>query len=241
MRWFAEIRGSALKVIVHVGANCLADSRTLAAQARELGAVAVSVQAPHYFKPGSVSTLVASMAQTASATPELPSYYYEIPTMTGLTLSPSEFLGRAAECILNLAGIKFSSSNLMEYQLCCASHEWRFDIPFGFDEMLLGALALGAKGAVGSSFNFAAPIYLRMIGAFQRGDLTAARGEQMKSVRVIQILASRGYMGTAKAVMAMLGVEVGPPRLPSEALDVAQTRALRAELEQLGFFEWVRP
>jgi len=117
----------------------------------------------------------------------------------------------------------------------------RFDIPFGFDEMLLAALALGATGAVGSSFNFAAPIYLRVIGAFQRGDFTAAREEQMKSVRIIRALASHGYMGAAKAVMAMLGVEVGPPRLPCAALDAGQTRALHAELEEMDFFHGVNP
>ena len=240
-RWFEVTRGSALKGIVHVGANCLANSRTLAAQAQELGAVAVSALAPSYFKPGSVATLVASMAEVASAAPELPFYYYEIPSMTGLALSPSGFLDQAAERIPNLAGIKFTSSNLMEYQLCRASHDGRFDIPFGFDEMMLGALALGAKGAVGSSFNFAAPIYNRLIAAFERGDLISAREEQMRSVQTIQRLASRGYMGAAKAVMKMLGVDVGPARLPCGNLDDAQTQALRLELEQLGFFEWVKP
>jgi N-acetylneuraminate lyase len=241
VRWFEVTREAALKVIVHVGSNCLADSRNLAAQAQELGAAAVSALAPSYFKPGNISTLVESMAQIANASPELPFYYYEIPTMTGISLSPSEFLAQAADRIPNLAGIKFTSSNLMEYQLCCASHDGRFDIPFGFDEMMLGALALGATGAVGSSFNFAAPIYNRIISAFQCDDLIAAREEQMRSVRTIQKLAARGYMGAAKATMAMLGVDVGPPRLPCVALDSNQTKALRSELEQIGFFEWVKP
>ncbi len=241
VRWLEVTRGAELKVIVHVGSNCLADSRNLAAQAQELGAVAVSTLAPSYFKPGNVATLVESMAQVASAAPELPFYYYEIPTMTGITLSPSEFLAQAADRIPNLAGIKFTSSNLMEYQLCRASHDGRFDIPFGFDEMMLGALALGATGAVGSSFNFAAPIYNRLIAAFQRGDLIAAREEQMRSVRTIQKLAARGYMGAAKATMKMLGVDVGPARLPCGNLDEAQTQTLRTELEQMGFFEWVKP
>ena len=241
VRWFEVTRDSALKVIVHAGSNCLADSRILTAQAQELGAVAVSAFAPCYFKPNSVATLVDSMAQIASAAPELPFYYYEIPTMTGIALSPSEFLAQAANRIPNLAGIKFTSSNLMEYQLCRNSHDGGFDIPFGFDEMMLGALALGATGAVGSSFNFAAPIYNRLITAHQRGDLVAARDEQMRSVRTIQKLAARGYMGAAKAVMKMLGVDVGPPRLPTVALDSNQTDALGSELEAMGFFEWVKP
>jgi len=241
VRWFEVTRDTALKVIEHVGSNCLADSRILTAQAQELGAVAVSAFAPCYFKPNNVATLVDSMAQIASTAPELPFYYYEIPTMTGIALSPSEFLAQAADRIPNLAGIKFTSSNLMEYQLCRSSHDGSFDIPFGFDEMMLGALALGATGAVGSSFNFAAPIYNRLIAAHQRGDLVAAREEQMRSVRTIQKLAARGYMGAAKAVMKMLGVDVGPPRLPCVALDSNQTDALRSELEAMGFFEWVKP
>jgi N-acetylneuraminate lyase len=241
VRWFEVTQGAELKVIVHVGSNCLADSRHLAAQAQELGAVAVSALAPSYFKPGNVATLVESMSEIASAAPELPFYYYEIPTMTGLTLLPSEFLAQAADRIPNLAGIKFTSSNLMEYQLCRDSHGGRFDIPFGFDEMMLGALAFGATGAVGSSFNFAAPIYNRLIAAFHCGDLISAREEQMRSVRTIQKLAARGYMGAAKATMKMLGVDVGPARLPCGSLNEAQTQALRSDLDQMGFFEWVKP
>jgi N-acetylneuraminate lyase len=113
-------------------------------------------------------------------------------------------------------------------------------VPWGIDEALLAALAVGATGGVGSTYNFAAPIYNCLIAAFQRGDLDAAREEQMRSVRTIQKLAARGYMGAAKAVMKMLGVDVGPARLPCASLDAEQTRALRTELEQMGFFEWVQ-
>jgi len=239
-RWMAVTRGSPLQVIVHAGANCLADARALAAQAQQLGALAVSALAPSYFKPGSVGALVDCVADIAAAAPALPFYYYEIPLLTGVNLSPSEFLARAAERIPNFAGIKFTSNNLMEYQLCRAFRDGAFDIPFGFDEIMLGALALGATGAVGSSFNFAAPIYTRLIAAFQRGDLAAARAEQMRSVCVIQALAARGYMGAAKATMKMLGVDVGPARLPNGSLNAEQTKKLQSDLEALGFFDWIK-
>lgn len=239
-RWMEVTRGSALQVIVHVGSNCLADARALAAQAQHLGALAVSALAPSYFKPGNVDALVACMAEIASAAPELPFYYYEIPLLTGVSVPPSAFISQAAERIPNFRGIKFTSNNLMEYQLCRDFDGGRFDIPFGFDEIMLGALALGAKGAVGSSFNFAAPIYNRLIAAFARGDLDASRMEQMRSVRLIQCLASRGYMGAAKATMQMLGVDVGPARLPNVSLDTMRSGSLRQELETLGFFDWIR-
>jgi N-acetylneuraminate lyase len=238
-RWVEVARGTALDVIVHVGANCLADARALAAQAQRFGTAAVSAIAPSYFKPASVGVLVASMAEIAAAAPDLPFYYYEIPAMTGLALPPSAFLAEAAGRIPNLAGIKFSSSDLMEYQLCRAAGAGAFDIPFGIDEMLLGALALGATGAVGSSYNFAAPIYARLLAAFEAGDLAAARAEQVRSARLIRLLGAHGYMGAAKATMQMLGVDVGPARLPNAPLTADEARRLRADLEGLGFFEWI--
>lgn len=41
--------------------------------------------------------------------------------------------------------------------------------------------------------------------------------------------------------MGMVGVDCGPPRLPLRALAPAQVKALRPELEQLGFFDWIEP
>lgn len=238
-RWSEVLRGSPLRLIVHVGSNCVEDARALAAQAQELGASGVAALAPCYFKPANAGVLVDTMAEIAAAAPSLPFYYYEIPVLTGLQISPSEFLARAADRIPNLAGIKFTSNNLMEYQLCRNFRDQAFDIPYGFDEILLSALALGAKGAVGSSFNFAAPIYNRVIAAFERGDLEAARAEQLRSVQVIQKLASYGYMGAAKATMKMLGVDVGPARLPNTTLSEIQTVQLHGELTELGFFNWI--
>jgi len=238
--WMEVARGSELKVIIHVGSNCLDDARALAAQAQEFGARAVSAHAPCYFKPANIAVLVECVAGIAAAAPELPFYYYEIPSLTGITLSPSEFLAKAADRIPNLAGIKFSSIDMMEYQLCRSIRNGAFDILFGIDEMLMAALALGATGAVGSSYNFAAPLYLRLIAAFRRGELAAARAEQLRSLQLVRVLAARGYMASSKALMSMLGVDVGPARLPNGTLPPEQIIDLRLELEELGAFEWIR-
>src|SRR5689334_4821596 len=48
-RWIEVTRGTKLKVIVHVGGNCLADARALATQAQKIGAAAISALAPSYF------------------------------------------------------------------------------------------------------------------------------------------------------------------------------------------------
>ena len=240
VRWMEVTRGSALKVIVHVGTNCLTDARALAAQAQQLGAAAVSALAPSYFKPRSVASLVDCCAEIAAGCPELPFFYYDIPALTGFTLPMPDFLTQARDRIPNLAGIKFTNADLMMFQQTLRFDGGKFSVPWGCDEYLLAALALGATGAVGSSYNFAAPVYHRVIAAFERGDLKAARDAQFQSVQLIALLASRGYMGAAKATMQMLGVDVGPARLPNGSLSAVQQAALQADLVDLGFFDWVK-
>src|SRR5262245_35416793 len=170
-RWIEVTRGTALKVVVHAGSNCLGDAAKLARQAQELGASAISALAPSYFKPGSVEVLIDCCAQIAGAAPELPFYYYDIPSLTGVNLPAPEFLERAKTRIPNLAGLKFTNPDLMAYQLCLGADDGAFDVPWGTDEALLGALAVGAQGGVGSSYNFAAPIYHRLLTAFAKGNL----------------------------------------------------------------------
>ena len=234
-RWFEVARGTDLKVIVHVGSNCLADARTLAHQAGQFGAAAVSALAPSYFKPSTLDTLTACCAHISEAAPDTPFYFYDIPALTGVNLPMPDFLRQAGDRIRNLAGIKFTNVDFMAYQLCREVDGGRFDILWGMDEMLLPALACGAQGAVGSTYNFAAPLYHRLIAAFRRGDLGAAQQEQLRSIHLIRTLAKRGYMAGAQAVMTMLGVDVGPPRLPNASLTAGQIVELRQELEALGF------
>jgi N-acetylneuraminate lyase len=239
-RWSEVVRGSKLRLIIHVGSNCLADGRALAAQAQTLGAFAIAALAPSYFKPKSLDTLIACCGKIADSAPELPFYYYDIPVLTGVQFSMPEFLALASDRIPTLAGIKFTNADLMAYQICLHVQDGRFDIPWGVDENLLSALVLGAVGAVGSSYNFAAPLYHRMMTAFSQGDLAAARAQQYRSVQLIDLLAGFGYMAAAKAVMGFLGVEVGPARLPNTNLRPEQREPLRAGLDKLGFFDWVR-
>ena len=239
-RWAEVIRGSSLRLVVHVGANCLQDARALAQQAQKLGASAISALCPSYFKPRSVDMLVACCEEIIRDTREIPFYFYDIPALTGVSLSMPDFLAVAKDRLPTLAGLKFTNPDMMAYQLCLRADGGRWDVPWGIDEHMLGALALGAKGAVGSGFNFAAPVYNRLIAAFERGDFAAAREEQFRGVRLIQLFVSYGYMGAAKAAMKMLGVDVGPARLPNNSLTAEQTMKLHGELEAMGFFDWVK-
>lgn len=236
-RWMEVTRGTPMRVIVHVGTNCLADARALAAQAEKLGAVAISALAPYYFKPPNLESLVEWCSAIASAAPATPFYFYDMPGLTHVSFSMPAFLAQAPERIPTLNGIKFTNSDQFAYQLCLRAGGGAFDIPWGIDECLLAGLALGGKGAVGSSYNFAAPVFQPLLAALTRGDLATAQEQQRRGTALIELLAGYGYMGASKVVMKWLGVDVGPCRQPLPNLSAEQAAKLLRELEASGWLD----
>jgi len=225
-------------VIAHVGAHSIEDARTLARRARELELSAIAALAPSYFKPQSIDDLIDWCAAIAGEAPDLPFYYYDIPAMTGVALPMDAFLQAAPARIPSLAGIKYTNPDLITYRKCLDVAGKRFDLPWGMDEALLGALATGARGAVGSTYNWAPRLYTRLIAAFQRGDHAEARRLQSVSVAMVAAMDESGFMGTAKALMGRLGVPVGPARLPLTNPSSAQIDSLVVRLQHLGFDDW---
>lgn len=235
--YIQAVKGRA-SVIVQVGHNSIVEACDLARHAEQVGADVLSATCPSYFKISTVDALLDFMSQVSASSPQLPFYYYHIPALTGSQVNIVEFLQRAGERIPNLAGLKYSTTLLHEFQSCRAVHDGRFDIVWGCDEMLLGAIATGTNAAIGSTYNVAAPLYRRIIDATKAGDLEQARELQLKSVKMVEVLAADVFHPALKATMGMLGMSVGPCRLPLGGLNEQQLSNLRSGLEAIGFFEW---
>lgn len=236
--WAVASGETGLDVIAHVGGNSIEDAKFLAREAEARGFKAISALAPSYFKPGGLASLIECCAAIAAEAPHTPFYYYDIPALTGLTLPMEKFLIEAPRRIPTLAGIKFTNPDLVSYRRSLDVAGDQFDLPWGIDEMLLAGLSTGARGGVGSTYNWAPRLYQDLIAAHQEGAFTKARKLQSTAIAMIDAIASTGFLGTAKALMGRLGVPVGPARLPLGNPDEAQIDALMARLDELGFAEW---
>jgi N-acetylneuraminate lyase len=237
-RWSEVADGTPMSVVVHVGSNCLVDARELAAHAGKRRVLGISALAPSYFRPRNVSALVEWCAGIAECAPETPFYFYDIPAWTKVDFSMPRFLEMASDRIPTLRGIKFSNNDLTAFQVCLRLDGGTLDVAWGMDDCLLAGLALGARCAVGSTYNFAAPVFHRLRTAFDAGDLATAGEEQFRVVELIRLLSRYGYLGAAKMVMQMLGVDVGPARLPNGNPTAEEIKTLRCQLEELGYFDW---
>lgn len=225
-----------MRVIAHVGGTCQADCIELARHAADLGVDAVGAIAPFYFKPASVGELVAFYKPIAAAIAPIPFYSYHMPSVTGINLPMKEFLEKGSREIPNLNGIKFTSNNFMEMLECIRLEDGRFDILNGFDEMLLCGMAVGARGGVGSTYNYSLPTYRNLYDAFLAGDIERARSFQQESADIVHIIIRHGGgVRGGKAIMNHLGIDCGDCRLPFAPYTESEMRQLSEELYRIGF------
>ena len=226
-----------LQVIVHIGGNSQPEAIQLAQHARQCGAAGVACLAPFYFRPNSVSQLVDFLKPLAAACDGLPFYFYDIPALTHVQVPTVEVLRLGQQEIPNLAGIKFTNPDLGQLQECLQFDQNQFEIWFGCDEALLAGYVLGVKGAVGSTYNFAAGLFHQLVAAFDCGDLQRARSYQFDALRLVGVLSRYGYLAAAKWLLAKQGVDCGPPRLPLQPLTAEEKQQLGRELDQLEFLD----
>lgn len=237
-RWCAAAEGR-LDVIVHVGHTSLAEARSLAEHAQRCGARAISAVPPYFHRPADPEALTDFLAPLAGAAPALPFIYYHIPGVTGVRLPAAEVLAAARRRVPTFAGVKFADGDLADLQRCLELAEDAGERPcevyLASARLVLPAVAVGARAAIGSAYNFAAPLYLRMLAHLARGAQREARACQLRAQSAIA--AASGYAGELpgfKAASGLLGVDCGPCRPPLPSLDQAQRAELRERLADLG-------
>jgi N-acetylneuraminate lyase len=237
--WVKASKQTGLKAIIHISHHSAADERRMAAHAQEIGAFGIGTMGPLYYKPKTADRLVDWCAQTAAAAPALPYYLYNIPRMSGISVNMAEFIAIAKERIPNFAGIKFSDPGDFPGLAYCKNFDGsRYDIMHGQDESLLCALALGVTSAIGTTYSIAAPLYNKIIKAFENQDMKTAQEYQLLSVNLVMALNGTGeVLSACKAVMRWLGLGLGPVRPPLHDIDASVAAGLKKKLENLGFFK----
>lgn len=219
-RWVKAAQGK-LSITLHTGALSIKDAISLSRHAEQLDIFATSVIGPCFFKPGNIDDLIAYCRAIASAAPSKGFYYYHS-GMSGVNFDMEQFLIKGGSQIPNLSGIKFNSADLYEFQRCLRVSGGKYDIPFGVDEHLPGGLAVGAVGAVGSTYNYAAPLFQKIIQNFNAGNQVAVREDMDRVIALIRILVEFGGVAAGKAAMQLHGIDAGDPRLPLRTLTQEQ-------------------
>ncbi len=222
-------------LIMFLGGTNVKECKQLARIAEQQGADAISFTSPFYFKPANVKQLAKCCQEIASAAPNTAFYYYHIPVLTGGNFNMIDLLQEVDGQIPTFRGIKYTHEDFMDFLSCLNFKERKYDMLWGRDENMLSSLVLGSKGAVGSTYNYAAPLYLDLIAAYNRGDFELANSLQQKSIDMIRLLGKYGGIATGKAFMKLVNLNCGEFRLPVANMSAEQFELFRADVKAIGF------
>ena len=173
--WIVAGKKHGMTIIAMVTAENIIDTADLAAHAAAAGASSIAYQPSTFFKPEGVAGIIEILTLVGAAAPTLPLYYYHIVVKTGVMIRCDHLLDAVAEAqaqgkLSSFRGIKYSNPDLFIMSNCIAAHGGKYDIAYGCDEQLVGALALGVEGAVGSTYNYTGKVANAIIDATKKGE-----------------------------------------------------------------------
>lgn len=214
---FLQAADNRLQVAVHCGAQTTADTVALAAHAAEVGADAVVVIGPPYFKLDDKAQYGHFFAAAAACAP-LPFYVYEFAATTGYAIAPA-VLERLRNDATNVVGLKVSDTPLAAFEKYVLPG---FDIFVGPEALIPQGFAGGAAGAVSA-----------LASAFPELVVAAVRdpdGADLGSVRAA--IEQFPFPAATKVVLARRGVPIRPDvRRPLRTLTDEERAELEAWLE----------
>ncbi|WP_154792499.1 dihydrodipicolinate synthase family protein [Occultella kanbiaonis] len=223
--------GGQVPVIAHIGTNATRLSLDLAGRAAAAGVDAVSAILPSVpLTPAEQLDYFRTLARGC----DVPFVAYNFPGRTGVDLSVEFFAALAEET--NVAGVKFTSLDMFGLQQLARIGDGRLAIWNGHDEVALAGLVSGACGAIGSTFNAAPELFVRLLEQFRRGDYDAARATQVSVSNYVRDLVATGVLPTLRELLRLQGFAMGPSRHPLHDLDAdgaARVRTLFAAHPEL--------
>lgn len=127
-------------------------------------------------------------------------------------------------------GIKHTSEDTLALSRFKEVADGRLIVWSGRDAYYLGCLAMGADGAIGSTFQLLGDLFLAITQAFRSGDHSRALNLQRRINSVHSRLQQYGPIQSLKRCLALLGCDVGECRLPYQSLGTAVDEHLRQTL-----------
>lgn len=211
-----------------VGTGCESTRATveLSAASAKLGAAAVMVVHPNYYKPLMTKpSLLAHYREVARQSP-VPVVLYSVPKFTGFDLPVDVTSVLSGE--ENIIGIKDSAGNVVQLQDIMLRARPGFQVLVGTASAFLAALAVGVVGGVLAMADVAPAECAQLYQWARAGEWEKAREMQARLFPVNQAVGGSLGIPGVKAAMEMRGYYGGPPRLPLLPLGDSERSGLRS-------------
>ncbi len=215
-------------IIAGAGSNDTVYSVGLCNDAIDVGADALLMVTPYYNKT-SQKGLVAHYTYVADRV-NAPIILYNVPSRTGVNIQPATYKELAKHP--NIVATKEANGNISsvaETRHLCGDD---LTVYSGNDDQIVPLMSLGGKGVISVLSNVAPKQTVQMCKLALDGDFSAAAQLQLQFVPLINALFSDVNPIPVKEAMNLMGLQVGPARLPLIPMADDKREVLKAELKK---------
>lgn len=220
-----------IPVIAGTGSNCTATAIYLSQEAEKAGADGLLVVTPYYNKC-TQKGLKAHFTAIADSV-NIPIILYNIPSRTGVTIAVDTVI-ELCKTVENIVGVKDATGNLSEVVELLANADGAVDLYSGNDDQIVPTVALGGKGVISVLSNILPKETHDLAMGLMEGDWAKSRDLQLKYLNLINLLFCEVNPIPVKKAMNIMGMEVGPLRMPLSEMEDANAEKLKAEMIRVG-------
>lgn len=220
-----------LPVIAGTGSNCTKTAIYLTKEAQKAGADGALVVTPYYNK-ATQKGLIQHFSTIARST-DLPIVLYSVQSRTGVNILPETAAALNRECD-NIVAVKEASGNISKVADILQMTQGDMDVYSGNDDQIVPILSLGGKGVISVLSNICPQETHDIVAKFMAGDVEGSRDLQLKALPLVHALFCEVNPIPVKTALNLMGMEVGPLRLPMTPMEEANRQRLAQAMRDFG-------
>ena len=171
--------------------------------------------------------------KTVAASVDLPIIMYNVPGRTGCNIAP-ETAARLAKDVDNIVAIKAATGNVAQELHTMELADGRLDMYSGEDGLIVPLLSIGAKGVISVLSNVAPKQTHDICAKWFAGDVKGSLEEQKRALPLVDALFCEVNPIPVKTAMNLMGMNVGPLRLPLTPMEEKDVERLKKAMTGYG-------
>ena len=231
IRYAVDKVAKRIPVVAGTGSNCTETAVYLTNEAEKAGADGVLLVTPYYNK-ATQKGLVQHFSTIADRT-DLPIILYSVASRTGVNIAPETVAELYRKCE-NIVAIKEASGNISQVADILHLTQGDIDVYSGNDDQIVPILSLGGKGVISVLSNICPQETHDIVAKFMNGDIAGSRELQLKALPLIHALFCEVNPIPVKTALNLMGMEVGPLRLPMTPMEEANEARLLQAMKEFG-------
>lgn len=231
IRQTVQIVNKRIPVIAGSGSNNTRTAINTTIEATKAGADGLLCITPYYNKC-TQKGLIADYKAIAANT-DLPIIMYSVASRTGVNIEP-ETAVELFETVDNIVGIKEASGNISQVAKIMELSKGKIDLYSGNDDQIVPVLSLGGIGVISVLSNIAPKETHDIVDLYLQGKVKESRDLQLRAITLINKLFCEVNPIPVKKAMNLMGMEVGPLRLPLTEMEEAHAEKLKKAMIDFG-------